>query len=312
MSDVDEIVGVMVNASCKIVNGSADLILQVLRALANRQKASNENDKPGLSERAKDALTRKIPGIGKSGEVSLSTLNRDAGGELAEVEVSREDLVQLKKELAKRGVAFHVLKSDDDSVDILFSAKSYGLMESSLKAVAREKLGLSDQQIEEVQKPEIVNLEKLATPDLVAAQEKAITDLTQEGYLGLDWTKDPAQDNLTFSAERGAYDIKASADGTWEVSVMGNKHARGWSGEGVYSAALAAVNASKALEQRASLSNGVDLGKALGAGSSEKNDRSGRATTVEELAHRAEEKVKIENAKLPTPDLSKAEPKVKR
>ena len=311
MSDVDEIVGVMVNASCKIVNGSVDLLLQALRALTNRQKVVTENDKNTLSDRAKEALTRKVRGFGSTGEVSLAALNKATGGEIAEVSVARDDLVALKQELMKRGVAFHVLKSDDDTVDILFSAKSYALMESSIAAVAR-KMGATETQIEEALRPEIKTLGPSATETEIAENERAIEQFVGSKTMGLDWVQAPNQESLAFTSQNGPYDIFANADGSWRVTVMGAEHARGWAGEGVYSAAVAAVNASKALENRASLTQGVELGKKPGVSSPKQEKSTNRASSVEELAQHAQEKAKTHNAKLPTEMLGKDEPKVSR
>lgn len=311
MSDVDEIVGVMINMSCRVVNEATDLLMQVIRAITGKGRNASNDGKSSLTDRAKDALASKIPGLGSSGEVSRAQLRDIAGEDVAEIEVSREDLTALKKELNRRGVAFHVLKNADDTVDVLFSGRSYALMESSLKAVAKEKYGFSDELIEELERPEITNLSKDPSDIEKAKNALRVSELTDKGYLGLDWKQIGPENNLTFSAENGAYDLKASADGTWQVSVMGKEHARGWSGEGVYSAATAARNASKALEKRVVLANGVDLGKSLGASSQDKIASNGHAQSVEELAQKAEAKAKEINAKNPVQEHSKERSKAR-
>ena len=313
MTDVDEIVNCVVSISSKVVNEAADLVLQAIRALINMrssQSATYSQEKEGLLDKGKDAVTRHIPGAGKYGNVSLREFNKQIG-QSSIVPIDREDLKELQKELNKRGVTYHVIRQkDSDSYDVLFGAKDYELMESALKAVGRQ-IGISETLLQEAEKPEL---------DSEAIEQHLSTEsgrefLANQSFGGLNWELTTQENSEpTFTAERGIHDLSATPQGKWSVSVMGRTIAEGINNNpGTYGAMIKALNISKGIENKLVLDQGVGLGKSIGVAKNyEALGNNAPRKSIEEVAHLATEKAAQLNAERVKPEMPKQSHTLKR
>lgn len=188
MQDVEESVALMISLSGKTVSEVADLLFKAIHALANRE--GDGESKPGLVATARQALERKIPGIGDHGEVSAATLHK-GGAEVSVATIGSEDLSQLKSELHKEGVDFSVVQNADGTAAVLFRAKDFELMQNALAQVGG-RLGISEEDLAfAAMAPEVAE----------GAQEQSVEEIehdaegeTQAQGQSQDGTEMPIQD----------------------------------------------------------------------------------------------------------------------
>lgn len=247
MQDVEESVALMISLSGKTVSEVADLLFKAIHALANRE--GDGESKPGLVATARQALERKIPGIGDHGEVSAATLHK-GGAEVSVATIGSEDLNQLKSELHKEGVDFSVVQNADGTAAVLFRAKDFELMQNALAQVGG-RLGISEEdlafaatgpeQIEAEQEQSVEEVEQDAESEILAQEQsqdgaevpEQDAGVQEQGteqagtHLGVTWTPVTASAMPALEAQVSECDLTAKPDGTWSVSIAGAEVAAG-------------------------------------------------------------------------------------
>lgn len=239
MQDVEESVALMISLSNRAASEVADLLFKAIHALANRNIGEGES-KPGLIESAREALERKIPGIGAHGEVTAATLHK-GGAEVSVAMIESEDLSRLKAELGKEGVDFAVVRNADATASVLFRAKDFDLMQNALAQVG-SNLGISEEDLAfAAMAPEqdaASQEQGVAEPEQDAASQTQSQEQSPEQKaeaqrqgvakqagtrLGVTWTAATATAEPALEAQVSECDLTAHTDGTWSVSIAGSE-----------------------------------------------------------------------------------------
>lgn len=162
-----------------------------------------------------------------------------------------------KNWLNKRGVQFATEQQD--------GAVRFEVPSAHAEA-AREVIDTLDEKIE--------NFDKIGRTD-------GVWKLTDSNTVGEDKT-------FTYSAEHGAFDLTATTEGRWTVACAGEPLAEGQAPQGGLNAAMVkAAATANTIRDEKKLVKGVDLGKGLGAPSSD------RAQGSPSLAQKPEKSVAL-------------------
>ena len=303
-TETDEAMGIIINTTGQVIQGTLELTQQLIKTLWNIIHGGySDNQKQSLLSKGKEWLTSKVPKTGERGNISISKIH-DRAGDNAYTVVSREDLNEYKKQMKRHGVDFAVIPRSDGNYHLVFKAADAQTMEAAALAVA-SKLGMNQSQIQELQQPDLTEESFQQTNPENPTQAKAFLSAPKEkmDYAQQSWTLEERSDNqIAYTSEFKSFDIKAFTNGKYQVSQMGKEIYSGKSIGGLQSAMLDGTIAARSANKAKELQQGITTKKVGG----QKKAASQKRPSPAELAKNATKRAMEANKKLPTQNKTKS------
>ncbi len=309
-TETDEAMGIIITTSGQVIQGAIDLAQQLVKAIFGIKNGYSERQKQSLLSKGKDWVASKVPQTGERGNVGIGKIH-DRDGDNAYTVVNREDLQEYKKQMKRHGVDFAVVPRSDGNYHLIFKAADAQTMEAAALAVA-SKLGVSQKQIEELKQPDITEDTFKQPAQVQDAQTQAPVENAPQlcapknkmEYAQQSWILEEREDSqIAYTSEFKSFDIKAFANGKYQVSQMGKEIYSGRAIGGLQSAMLDGTVAARSANKAKQLQQGITTKK---VGGQKKAPSSQKRPSPAELAKKATKRALEASKKLPTQNKTKS------